>query len=98
MKPKKSGLNYGPWDELSDRTDFQQPVPAYFLSTFRHIRTLQILDSYLIDFLFIVLGETQRFDSFEHIYPKLFDDLHDVRELQRVKFLDKASATALEVS
>lgn len=98
MKPEKCGLYDSSWDKLSDWADFQQPVPAYFLSTFRDIRALQILDSYLIDFLFIVLGKTQRFDSFEHIYPKLFNDLHDVSELQRVKFLDKISATALEVS
>lgn len=81
MKPKESGLYDGPWNELPNWADFQQPVPAYFLSTFRYIGALKVLDSYLIDFLLIMLGKTQRFDSFEHINPELLHDLHDVCEL-----------------
>lgn len=98
MKSQKCRFHDCSWNQLSYRANLQKPVSADLLCTFRNIGSLQIFNSDLVDFFFIVLREAQSLDSFKYIDPKFFDNFHDIGKLQSMKFLNNMIHTALEVS
>jgi len=98
VQPQKGSLDDRPGNKFPDWTDFEQPVPAYFLRTFRNVGRLEVLNAQFVDPLLWVFGEAEHLYSPEDIHPELLYYLHHVGKFQSVEFLSRNTDTALEVS